>query len=457
MRRAWREYRASLAWRLPACPLPRPPRWPACRAFPILGPGQRNLPVSLTFANLPLYTGGRLRRNIDAASAQVVAQRTEEFRTALDLKLTVAEAYIGVLRAQRNLEVARTNVARLSSFARDVRNRREQGLAIRSDELAAEVSLANARLAQIQARTTLEAAWATYNRYLCRPLTETTTLEELTTLPANADWKALADQAIDANSETTKTNESEVQSLTRQALLARPELAGLVQQARAWRPRPKRRGQASGPRWASSSHSVIWATTTRSRRASARPCSTPTGRSPTAEPAPPGRRAAATGSGHDEATSRRRGVSRARVRTRWLDLHQAQLRVPVARLAIAQAEENIAVVTDRYRQERARTPKFSTPKIAAYSPLTISTTPSTTRAWPSFDCIAPWATSESPARCRIDEHIPSSEPAVALRCGDCMRTVGRWLLDDLDILLHLGDVHLNFVNLLEELGTLAEC
>ena len=39
------------------------------------------------------------------------------------------------------------------------------------------------------------------------------------------------------------------------------------------------------------------------------------------------------------------------VRTRWLDLHQARLRVPVARLAIAQAEENIAVVTDRYRQE----------------------------------------------------------------------------------------------------------
>jgi outer membrane protein len=156
-------------------------------AFPILGPGQRNLPVSLTFANLPLYTGGRLRRNIDAASAQVGAQRAEEFRTALDLKLTVAEAYVDVLRAQRNLEVARTDVERLSLFARDVRNRREQGLAIRSDELAAEVSLANARLAEIQTRTALESAWATHNRYLFRPLTETATLEELTAFPADAD------------------------------------------------------------------------------------------------------------------------------------------------------------------------------------------------------------------------------------------------------------------------------
>jgi outer membrane protein TolC len=39
------------------------------------------------------------------------------------------------------------------------------------------------------------------------------------------------------------------------------------------------------------------------------------------------------------------------VRTRWLDLKQARQRVPVARLAVAQAEENINVVVDRYRQQ----------------------------------------------------------------------------------------------------------
>ncbi len=158
----------------------------------LLGPGQRDLPVSLTFASLPLYTGGRLLRNIDAAGAQLGAEKNEEFRTALDLKLTVAEAYVGVLRARKNLEVARSNVEQLTSFARDVRNRREQGLAIRSDELAAEVSLANARLSEIQARTTLESAWATYNRYLCRPLTDVVPLEELTVLadrrPTGKTW-----------------------------------------------------------------------------------------------------------------------------------------------------------------------------------------------------------------------------------------------------------------------------
>jgi outer membrane protein TolC len=39
------------------------------------------------------------------------------------------------------------------------------------------------------------------------------------------------------------------------------------------------------------------------------------------------------------------------VRTRWLDLKQARKRVPVAKLAIVQAEENINVITDRYRQQ----------------------------------------------------------------------------------------------------------
>ena len=151
--------------------------------FPILGPGQRNLPISITYASIPLYTGGKLRRNIDAANAQVGCAASRGVSLVLDLKLTVAEAYVSVLRARRNLDVQRSDVDRLTAFARDVRNRREQGLAIRSDELAAEVSLANAHLGEIQAHTSLEAAWATYNRYLCRRPTEVVPLEELTVLP----------------------------------------------------------------------------------------------------------------------------------------------------------------------------------------------------------------------------------------------------------------------------------
>ena len=39
------------------------------------------------------------------------------------------------------------------------------------------------------------------------------------------------------------------------------------------------------------------------------------------------------------------------VRTRWLDLQTARQQIEVARTAIVQAEENINVILDRYRQQ----------------------------------------------------------------------------------------------------------
>ncbi len=320
--------------------------------LPVLGPGQRDLPVSLTFASVPLYTGGKLSRNIDAADAQLGAQRSEEFRTALDLKLTVAEAYVGVLRARKNLEVARSNVEQLAAFARDVRNRREQGLAIRSEELAAEVSLANARLAEIQARTSLEAAWATYNRYLCRPLTQVVSLEELTTIPVTADWQRLADEAVKEISTSSASDEEEIRDLTLRAIGSRPELAGLTEQARGYGAQAEATRAGIRPQVGFSmgfiylggnnmvpqgiGAATFYADWTLTDSGATR------------------RRAAAIKQQERAALKRREDTAAdiaLQVRTRWLDLQQARRRVPVAKLAIAQAEENINVVTDRYRQQ----------------------------------------------------------------------------------------------------------
>ena len=41
------------------------------------------------------------------------------------------------------------------------------------------------------------------------------------------------------------------------------------------------------------------------------------------------------------------------IRTRWLDLQQAKQKVPIARFAVIQSEENVKVITDRYRQQLA--------------------------------------------------------------------------------------------------------
>ena len=61
-----------------------------------------------------------------------------------------------------------------------------QGRGIRNDLLAAQVASANAQQREIQARNRLSIAWATYNRYLCRPMDTVVPLEELATAPASA-------------------------------------------------------------------------------------------------------------------------------------------------------------------------------------------------------------------------------------------------------------------------------
>ena len=293
-----------------------------------------------------------LTRTVDASRASLNAQRTEEARTALDLKLTVAQAYVGVLRARRNLDTARSNVEQLASFANDTRNRREQELAIRSDDLAAQVSLANARLSEIQARTTLESAWATYNRYLCRPLDQFVELEEISDLPTDPNyWREMAAKVVQSGDFAGK-NDAEARELTARAFQARPELAGLAEQVRALEfqaqaTRAALRPQITGNAGFSylgannfipqgngfASLLIDWTITdsfktrrqTESLKAQAR--SAARSRADLAE---------------DVALQ---------VRTRWLDLQQSRQSVPIARFAVIQADENVKVITDRYRQQ----------------------------------------------------------------------------------------------------------
>ena len=320
----------------------------------VLGKNQTFLPFSLTQATLPIYTGGRLIRTADAARANLGAQKTVEQTTAIDLKLTVAEAYIGVLRARRNLETARSNVEQLASFARDVRNRLDQGLAIRSDDLAAQVSLANAQLNEITSRTALESAYATYNRYLCRSLDVMVDLDEISVLPPDADWRAMAEQAVRSRAEFAGMKSEEVRELTGQAIRLRPELAGLGEQARSLkaqsdatlailRPQVTVTGgflfngaeQFIPQGYGLAGLNVDWTLTDSGRT----------------------RRQTSALRAQERAALKRKADLAAdvalQVRTRWLDLQTSRQRVPIARFAVDQANENVKVITDRYRQQLA--------------------------------------------------------------------------------------------------------
>ncbi len=200
---------------------------PAARAH--FGPVPMEFPVaekeSLSWqamATWPLYTSGRIRAGIEAADASLAAAHVRESAETQDLKLRVAEAYVAVLRARRGVAVAESHVASLASHARDVENLHEQGMVPRNDRLAAQVALADARQAAIQARNALDLARAAYNRQLGRPLAEPVELADLEPFPVAGTLEQLTSRALERRPELRALGE-QIRALERQAAVVRAE------------------------------------------------------------------------------------------------------------------------------------------------------------------------------------------------------------------------------------------
>jgi outer membrane protein len=133
---------------------------------------------------VPLYTGGRIRSRIAAAEAGGSALTAAAEGAAKDLRLAVAESYVAVLRAERALAVAQSNVASLTDYLRDVQSMFNREVVPRNDLLSAQVALANAEQGRLQSANGLALARATYNRRIGQPLDRTFELSPV--MPAAA-------------------------------------------------------------------------------------------------------------------------------------------------------------------------------------------------------------------------------------------------------------------------------
>ncbi len=171
-------------------------------------------------------------------------------------------------------------------------------------------------------------------------------------MPTAADWKRMADEALREISSASASDEAEVDDLTQRAMGMRPELVGLSEQARGYAAQAEATRANVRPQVGFSMGFVYLGSNNQ----------VPQGIGAatfyadwTLTNSGVSRRQAAALNQQERAAIKRRADTAAdialQVRTRWLDLQQARRRVPVARLAIAQAEENINVVTDRYRQQ----------------------------------------------------------------------------------------------------------
>jgi outer membrane protein len=127
---------------------------------------------------LPLYTGGQISAGIDAAHQALVGASEDQQSAVAALKLEVAEAYVGVLRARRALGAAQSRVASLGAHADDVAQMAARELVPRTDLLAAQVARANAEQDRVHAANSVQIAQAMYNRRLGEPLGREPELEQ---------------------------------------------------------------------------------------------------------------------------------------------------------------------------------------------------------------------------------------------------------------------------------------
>jgi outer membrane protein len=280
----------------------------------------------------PVFTSGMISNNVKAARSNTDAMRLAAQAHAQDVRLGVAAAYVDVLRAKSALAVEDSQVRSLTQHVNDVDDMFTTGAVAKNDLLAAQVSLAAAMQRQLQARNSVDLTAAIYNKALGRSLTDTVSLDE--TLPG-----------LDS-----RLNTSSLQALTETAFVNRGELTGLQLAADATGARAESTRAESRPQLAlignytalendflnredfwSIGVGLQWAIFDASRsrdRANALLL-----------------RSSALYREYRDLQA----VIELQVRSAWLQLNESNARVELTNQAVLQADENLRVVRDRYR------------------------------------------------------------------------------------------------------------
>ena len=279
---------------------------------------------------LPLYAGGAISAGIDAARHAVVGASEDQETTMAALKLDVAEAYVGVLRARSSLRAAESSVTSLSAHASDVEVMVQRESVPRADLLAARVTLANAEQARVRAANSVEIAYAVYNRRLGESLSRAPELSDH--LPVDATLSATA-----------------VDDLIKRALDSRNELKGLAARADALASQSAAEIGKTRPQLA-----LTGGYTHFDNQFLDRQNLSMVGVGVTWNLFDGGQarnKAAALRSASQAAQNRLQDLRSAielEVRQAWLDVREAQARVKASREAVAQADENVRMSRELY-------------------------------------------------------------------------------------------------------------
>ncbi|RLA30190.1 MAG: TolC family protein [Gammaproteobacteria bacterium] len=281
---------------------------------------------------LPIFTFGMISNGVQAAESGVRAQQLRANAHAQDVRLAVATAYVSVLRARSALEVANSRVRSLVSHADDVEDMFAAGAVARNDLLAAQVSLADVQQYQLQAQNGVDISEAAYNKSLGRVLTDTVSLD--TELPG-------LDPRLEPDSLT---------ALTATALENRAELAGLQSAAESIDSQAQSTRARSRPQFA-----IIGGYTAMENNFLNREDFWSIGLGMQWDIFDSDRSRERANALFLQSTALYRdyqelqSVVEFQVRSTWLRFNESNARIKLTERAIEQADENLRVTRDRYR------------------------------------------------------------------------------------------------------------
>ncbi|TCJ12883.1 TolC family protein [Parasulfuritortus cantonensis] len=143
-----------------------------------IAPDKLNHPSPVTNVNsrievlIPVYNGGMVTQYVKQAQAYVRAAQAGDAMARQQLTKNVLMAYQAVHAARAYVEVAKEGVAAAEEYVRITDRLHQQGMAVKSDLLSAQVNLEDVKLRQTEAANAEAMALDQLHLLLGRPLTD---------------------------------------------------------------------------------------------------------------------------------------------------------------------------------------------------------------------------------------------------------------------------------------------
>jgi len=165
---------------------------------------QRDMSVSqalygMASVSMPIYSGSRIRYGIEASQLLEKAVRLDAEHDQEGVVMNIIDAYIGLYKATRAVELMKENLEKSRARDRDLSNLEKNGLLARNDLLKAQLQTSNYELALLDAESNHKLACVTLNILMgfpdsVQPEADSISLDNQASLRSVEEYEQLAIQ-----------------------------------------------------------------------------------------------------------------------------------------------------------------------------------------------------------------------------------------------------------------------